>query len=230
MPRIWVSQPGISHSNANGTPETVSSPKRRSRTATATAKRKQQQKAKHKTKCKFFAVYFCFALLFFYVHLWQNANSNVQQQTTRASRRVCSVCNVCVLHRPLSSPFSLYLVFVTLLPRGFCRCCCCLHGNLSSQRIAFNCNFATLQLPQSATATTATTAHPTPSYIPSAMSSRQQRKKLCKTPCDAANVKRCAYKECVFVLPHTHVAACTTKSKRNAPTITEGKGLGKVKS
>lgn len=142
----------------------------------------------------------------------------------------CVVCSTCVLHWSLSSPFSLYLLFVTLLPRGFCRCCCCLHGNLSSQRIAFNCNFATLQLPQSATATTATTAHPTPSYIPSAMSSRQQRKKLCKTPCDAANVKRCAYKECVFVLPHTHVAACNTKSKRNAPTTTEGKGLGKVKS
>lgn len=105
MPRIWVSQPGISHSNANGTPETVSSPKRRSRTATATAKRKQQQKAKHKTKCKFFAVYFCFALLFFYVHLWQNANSNVQQQTTRASRRVCGVFNVCVALKPLLSLF-----------------------------------------------------------------------------------------------------------------------------
>lgn len=55
---------------------------------------------------------------------------------------VCNVCVCCIDVAPL--PFS--LLRVTSLPRGFCRCCCCLHGNLSSQRIAFNCNFATLQL------------------------------------------------------------------------------------
>lgn len=59
VPRIWVSQPGISHSNANGTPETVSSPKRR--------KREQQQQSENNSKTQntkqsanFFSVYFCF--------------------------------------------------------------------------------------------------------------------------------------------------------------------------
>lgn len=73
-----------------------------------------------------------------------NNKQHVQADAT------CVLCNVCVLHRCTPSPASslpLCLLHVTWLPRGFCRCCCCcLHGNLSSQRIAFNCNFATLQL------------------------------------------------------------------------------------
>lgn len=109
VPRIWVSQPGISHSNANGTPETVSSPKRKKKRtttarATATAKRKQQQNAKHKTKCKYFLCLFLLSRFSFFMCIYgkmQIATCNNKQHVQADD--VWSVCNVCVLHR--CSPF-----------------------------------------------------------------------------------------------------------------------------
>lgn len=116
VPRIWVSQPGISHSNANGTPRNSFQPKTKEKEnnnskSKSNCKAKTTAKRKTQNKVQMFSLFiFAFALLFFYVHLWQNANSNVQQQTTRASRRdVWSVCNVCVLHRCSPSP----LLFAT---------------------------------------------------------------------------------------------------------------------
>lgn len=193
--------------------ETVFSPKRRKR------EEQQQQQLQSENNSKrqntkqsanfslfIFASRFSFCICIY--GKMQIATCNNKQHVQADECVVCATCVCCIDPSPLPLPSTFCLSLCC--PRGFCRCCCCLHGNLSSQRIAFNCNFATLQLPQSGTATTATTAHPTPSYIPSAMSSRQQRKKLCKAPCDAANVKRCAYRVCMFVLPHTHVAACNT--------------------
>lgn len=65
VPRIWVSQPGISHSNANGTPETVSSPKRRKREQQQQEQEQLQSENNSKTQntkqsANVFSVYFCF--------------------------------------------------------------------------------------------------------------------------------------------------------------------------
>lgn len=135
-------------------PETVSSPKRKKKRtttarATATAKRKQQQNAKHKTKCKFFCLFLLSRFSFFmciYGKMQIATCNNKQHVQADATCGVCATCVCCIDVSPF--PLALFpfcLLRVTLLPRGFCRCCC-LHGNLSSQRIAFNCNFATLQL------------------------------------------------------------------------------------
>lgn len=132
-------------------PETVSSPKRKKKRTTtararATAKRKQQQNAKHKTKCKCFLCLFLLSRFSFFMCIYGKMQiatcNNKQHVQADATCGVCATCVCCIDVAPL--PFC--LLRVTSLPRGFCRCCCCLHGNLSSQRIAFNCNFATLQL------------------------------------------------------------------------------------